>query len=66
MWLLSGLDFLFLLLFNILFRPQWLAAAVLWLLILTVEMLAFAQPFARILAISCVSNTTLTAISQSL
>jgi hypothetical protein len=59
MWLLSGLGFLFLLLlFNILFRRQWLAAAVLWLLILTVEMLAFAQSFAPILVIGTVVITT--------
>jgi hypothetical protein len=43
-WLLLGLGFLFLLLlFYVLFRRQWLAAAVLWLLIATVEILAFGQ-----------------------
>jgi hypothetical protein len=47
MWLLTGLGFLFLLLLlYILFRRQWLAATVLWLLIVTVELLAFAQSLA--------------------
>lgn len=47
LWLLVGLGFLFLLLlFYVLFRRQWLAAAVLWSLILTVELLAFTQSLA--------------------
>ncbi len=47
LWLLTGLGFLLLLLlFYVLFRRQWLAATVLWLLIITVELLAFAQSLA--------------------
>jgi hypothetical protein len=47
LWLLIGLGFLFLLLlFYVLFRRQWLAATVLWLLIVTVELLAFTQSLA--------------------
>ena len=52
MWLLMGLGFLFLLLlFYVLFRRQWLAAAILWLLILTVEILAFGGPSISLLGL---------------